>query len=69
MRESVAALNFQIQLVNEREKRLVVHQELFDFRTKGRGFLALKKEAESESVGSLKLDECLGATFRQGETN
>lgn len=69
MRESVAALDFQVQLIDEREKRLVVYQKLLDFHTKSGVFLAFKKEAESESVGIFKLDESLGATFRQSEAN
>ena len=64
MREGVAALDFQVQLVDEREKRLVVYQKLLDFHAKSGVFLAVEEELESESVGFFKLDESLGATFR-----
>lgn len=69
MREGVATLYFQVQLVDKWEKRLVVDQELLDFRAESGVLLALKKETESESVGFFKGDECLGATFRQGKAN
>ena len=69
MRERVAALHFQIQLVDEREKCLVVKQKLLDFRTKGRVFLAVEEEFEAETVGFLKADEGLGAASRQCKAN
>lgn len=69
MREGVTAFYLQIQLVDEWEKRLVVHQKLLDFRSKSGVSFAFKKEAESKSVGFFKLYESLGATFRQSEAN
>ena len=69
MREGVATLYLQIQLVDEREKRLIVKQKLLYFCTERWILLAFKIEVESESVGFFKADECLGATFRQCETN
>ena len=69
MWEGVAALNFQIQLINEREKRLIFNQKLLDFRAKSGVFLALEKELETEFVSFFISQECFGATFRQCETN
>ena len=69
MRESVTAFRRQIQLVDEREKRLIIQQKLLDFCAEGWVFLTLEEELETESVGFFKVDECLGATFRQSETN
>ena len=69
MRESIAALDFQGQLVDKREKRLVVYQKLLDFRTERRVFLTFKEEVETKFFGFFKLDESLRATLRQSETN
>ena len=69
MRESITALDPQIQLVDKWEKRLVIKQKLLDFRTKGRVFLALKEKSKTKAVAFFKTDERLGATFRQREAN
>ena len=69
MGDRVAAFHFQTPLIDEWEKRLIIKQELFNFRTKGRVFLAFEKESKAKAVGFFKADECLGATFRQGKAN
>ena len=69
MWKGVAAFHRQTQLVDNREKRLMIKQKLFDFRTKGRVFLAFEEESKSEVIGFFKSHECLGATFRQCEAN
>ena len=69
MREGIATFDFQMQLVDERERLLIVKQKLLDFCAKCRIFLAFKEELETKAVGFFKADEGLGATFRQCEAN
>ena len=69
MREGVAALYLQIQLVDEREKGLVVKQKLLDLGAKSRVLLSFEKELEAKTISLLILDKSLGAAFRQGEAN
>ena len=63
MREGVAAFDYQVQLVNEREKRLILKQKLLNFRAEGWILHALKKELETEFVGFFKSHESFGAAF------
>ena len=69
MRESISAFDFQIQLVDERKKCLIINQKLLDFRAKSRVFLTFKEELETKFFGFFKLDEGLCATLRQSKAN
>ena len=64
MREGITTPDRQMQLIDEREKRLIVKQELFDFCPKSRVFLSFEEEPKAKTFRFLILDERLGATFR-----